>query len=198
MPTSSSLWDSRRYLLHRTDFLYSSVLLVPVRSELTAHGSRYIAAKRTQTYSKHISRDRYPPSLLARRSDLQRTQLHLLLRIGPCLQSCCLATPRSNPLKYISGYSSIDFTWNCVHQWCVSLSIVRVGLHNNFVSASRSDLQEVPNIHILVVRDRNVRGILQQHSALYIISSGYVYYILVLRSTRCSPWILLSSIFHKI
>jgi hypothetical protein len=66
--------------------------LAPVRSELTAHGSCYIAAERTWTYSKHISRDRYPASLLARRSDLQKTQLPLLLRVGPCLQSCCLAT----------------------------------------------------------------------------------------------------------
>jgi hypothetical protein len=33
----------------------SSVLLVPIRSELTAHGSRYIAAERTWTYSEHIT-----------------------------------------------------------------------------------------------------------------------------------------------
>jgi hypothetical protein len=52
--------------------LYSSVLLVPVRSELTAHASRYIAGERTWTHSKHISRDRYPVSPLARRSDLQK------------------------------------------------------------------------------------------------------------------------------
>jgi hypothetical protein len=69
------------------DLLYSSVLLVPIRSELIAHGSSYIAAERTRTYSKHISRDYYPASLLARRSDLQKTQL-LLLHVGPCLQSC--------------------------------------------------------------------------------------------------------------
>jgi hypothetical protein len=51
----------------------------------------YIAAERTCTYSKHIWRDHYPASLLARRSDLQKTQLPLLLRVGLCLQSCCLA-----------------------------------------------------------------------------------------------------------
>jgi hypothetical protein len=34
----------------QADFLYSSVLLVPIHSELTAHGSRYIAAERTWTY----------------------------------------------------------------------------------------------------------------------------------------------------
>jgi hypothetical protein len=33
----------------------------------------YIAAERTWTYSKQISRDRYPASLLARRSDLEKT-----------------------------------------------------------------------------------------------------------------------------
>jgi hypothetical protein len=76
----------------QVDLFYSSVLLVPIRSELTAHGSRYIAAERTRTYSKRISRDRYPASLLARRSDLQKTQLTLVLRVGPCIQRCCLAT----------------------------------------------------------------------------------------------------------
>jgi hypothetical protein len=35
--------------------MYSSVLLVQIRSELTAHGSRYTATERTQTYSKHIT-----------------------------------------------------------------------------------------------------------------------------------------------
>jgi hypothetical protein len=59
----------------------------------------YIAAERTCTYNKHI--DRYPASLLARQSDLQKSQLPLLLRVRPCLQSCCLATRWSNPLKYI-------------------------------------------------------------------------------------------------
>jgi hypothetical protein len=82
------------------DFLYSSVLPVPIRSELTAHGSCYIATERTSTYSKHISRDRYPANVLARRMDLQKTQLPLLLRVGPCLQSCCLATRWQNPLHY--------------------------------------------------------------------------------------------------
>jgi hypothetical protein len=33
------------------DFLYSSAFLVPIRSELSAHRSRYIAAERTWTYS---------------------------------------------------------------------------------------------------------------------------------------------------
>jgi hypothetical protein len=61
----------------------------------------YIAAERTWTYSKHISRDRYPASVLARRSDLQKTELPLLLHVGPCLQSCSLATRWSNPLQYI-------------------------------------------------------------------------------------------------
>jgi hypothetical protein len=63
-----------------------------------AHGCRYIDAERTETCSQHISCDRYPASILARRSDLQKKQLPLLLRVGPCLQSCCLATNCSNPL----------------------------------------------------------------------------------------------------
>jgi hypothetical protein len=64
----------------QAEFLYSSVFLVPVCSELTAHGSRYIAAEWTWTYSKHISRDHYTASVLARQSDLQKIQLPLLLR----------------------------------------------------------------------------------------------------------------------
>jgi hypothetical protein len=35
----------------------------------------YTVAERIWTYSKHISRDRYPASLLAHRSDVQKTQL---------------------------------------------------------------------------------------------------------------------------
>jgi hypothetical protein len=85
----------------QADRLYSSVPLVPICSELTAHGSHYIAAERTWTYSKHISHDRYPASLLARRSDLQKTQLPILLRIGPRLQSCCLAICWSFPLQHL-------------------------------------------------------------------------------------------------
>jgi hypothetical protein len=78
----------------------------------------YTAAEQTWTYGKHISRDRYPASLLARSLDLKKTrhvasghccvtsprtrktQLPLLLRVGPCLQGCCLATRLSNPLQY--------------------------------------------------------------------------------------------------
>jgi hypothetical protein len=59
-------------ILHRSTSNFSALLL-PIRSELTAHGSRYIAAERTWTCSKHISRDRYSASLLGRRSDLQKS-----------------------------------------------------------------------------------------------------------------------------
>jgi hypothetical protein len=91
----------------QADFLYSSIhleltacLLVRVFLPLLlTHNCleqilslSYTAAERTWTYNKHISRDRYPASLLARRSDLQKTQLPLLLLVGPCLQSCCLTT----------------------------------------------------------------------------------------------------------
>jgi hypothetical protein len=58
----------------------------------------YIDTERTWTYSKHISHDRYPASLLACQSDLQKTQLPILLHVGLYLQSCCLATHWSNPL----------------------------------------------------------------------------------------------------
>jgi hypothetical protein len=78
--------------LIKTEGLGFFIIGVP---ELTAHGYRYIAAERTWTYSKHILRDRYPASLLARRLDLQKTQLPLLLRVGPCLQSCCLGNALS-------------------------------------------------------------------------------------------------------
>jgi hypothetical protein len=61
----------------------------------------YMAAERTWSYSKHISRDRYPANPLARLSDLQKTQLPLLLRVGQCLQSCCLATRWLNSLQYV-------------------------------------------------------------------------------------------------
>jgi hypothetical protein len=63
----------------QTDFLYSSVLSVPIRSELTAHGSHYIAVEQTLTYSKHQSHVRYPASLLACQSYLEKTQLTLIV-----------------------------------------------------------------------------------------------------------------------
>jgi hypothetical protein len=74
-----------RYLPTRYEELRNSITLT------------YKAAERTCTYSKHISRDRYPASPLTRRSDLQKAQLPLLLRVEPCLQSCSLATRWSHP-----------------------------------------------------------------------------------------------------
>jgi hypothetical protein len=48
---------------------------------------------------------------------LWETQPHLLLRVGPCLQSCCLATRWSNPLQYITPCSPLKvnqlFEWSC-------------------------------------------------------------------------------------
>jgi hypothetical protein len=61
----------------------------------------YIAVEWTWTYSKHVSRDCYPAHLLARQSDLQKTQIPLLLHDGLCLQSCCLTMRWSNLLQYI-------------------------------------------------------------------------------------------------
>jgi hypothetical protein len=75
----------------------------------------YIAEERTLTYSKHISRDRYPANLLVSRSDLQKTQLPLLLHVGPCLQSCCLVIRWSNPFQYkhrISAHRYPCFEWD--------------------------------------------------------------------------------------
>jgi hypothetical protein len=52
----------------------SSGLIPPAYDLLvTALSLTYITAERTWTYCKHISRDRYPGNLLARRSDLQKT-----------------------------------------------------------------------------------------------------------------------------
>jgi hypothetical protein len=59
-------------------------------------------------HRKHVSRDHYPASLVARWWDLQKTQLPLLLCVGRCLKSCCLAMRWPNPLQYITY--SILFT----------------------------------------------------------------------------------------
>jgi hypothetical protein len=124
----------------QADFLYTSVLLVPIRSERTARGSRYVAAERTCSYNKYISRDRYPASLLARRSDPQKTKLPILLRVGPCLQSCCLATRCSNPLHYvimahwpISNAHFINLSHYVVHAYMrIPLSLLGNGSINTF------------------------------------------------------------------
>jgi hypothetical protein len=79
---------------------------------------------------KHMSHDRYQASLLVRWSDLQKTQLPLLLRVGLCLQSCCLATvtlhvscnnferPQMEaggrfPLVFCSAYSTLKIEALC-------------------------------------------------------------------------------------
>jgi hypothetical protein len=83
----------------QTDFLYYSVLVDPIRSEHTAYGSRCIAAERTWTYSKGISRDRYPANLLARRSDLQKTSFFYY-----CVLDCvyrAVAWQRVDQIRYI-------------------------------------------------------------------------------------------------
>jgi hypothetical protein len=85
----------------QVDFLYSSLLLIPICSELTAHGSHDTAAEQTWTYSKHISCDHYPASLLAHQCDLQKTQIPLLLCVGLCLQISFLATCWLNLLTVV-------------------------------------------------------------------------------------------------
>jgi hypothetical protein len=98
----------------------------------------YIAAEWMWTYSNHISRDHYPASLLVLRLDLQKirhvvtvhchvssphtrkTQLPLL-RVGPCLQICCMATHWSNPLQYIT-----DWLLTTLYSPTFSLVIVRL------------------------------------------------------------------------
>jgi hypothetical protein len=55
----------------------SPCLLVRVLLRLlfvTCKSFTFISEERTWTYSKYISCDRYPASLLARRSDLQKTR----------------------------------------------------------------------------------------------------------------------------
>jgi hypothetical protein len=98
-----SYWELTCLLVH---------MLLPLLPFVT-HNSlmnyvTYIATEQPWTYSKNISCDRYPDSLLARWLDLQKTQLPLLLRVELCLQSCCLATLWSNTLQYIS---SIMYQW---------------------------------------------------------------------------------------
>jgi hypothetical protein len=113
------------------DFLYSSALLVLIRSELTVHDSCYTAAEWTWTYSKHISCDRYPASLLACRLDLQKTQLLLLLHVGPSLESCYLAMRWPIPLQY---------NWSCC-QGLLFSNIRSMNTKTN-VNCSRKKLQK--------------------------------------------------------
>jgi hypothetical protein len=64
--------------LHRpTSTWLSPYLLVSVLPLLfvTCNCFTYVAERRTCTYSKYISRDRYPASLLVRRWDLQKTHI---------------------------------------------------------------------------------------------------------------------------
>jgi hypothetical protein len=64
--------------------LESQVLSWMSKSKLILSLS-YIAAERTWNYSEHISRDRYPASLLARRSDLQK--IHHVVSVHCCVTS---------------------------------------------------------------------------------------------------------------
>jgi hypothetical protein len=80
---------------------------------------------------------------MAHRSDLQKTHATLslftvvtspltrkaplpLLRVGPCLQSCCLATPWSNPLQYIRAHHTSP---NTSLTLATVTAIVRFPLH---------------------------------------------------------------------
>jgi hypothetical protein len=99
-------------------------LLVPIRSELTAHSSRYIAVARTTQKSqlyccirKTIEKTNHvivtspvhwgADCCLATRYKHSFTEIELLLlRTVPGLQSCCLATRSSNPLHYLCEYNS--------------------------------------------------------------------------------------------
>jgi hypothetical protein len=47
----------------------------------------------------------------------RKTQLPLLLRVGPCLQSCCLATRWSNPLQYFIWHSPLSELYLLYSVW---------------------------------------------------------------------------------
>jgi hypothetical protein len=90
----------------QADFLYSSLLLeftaclfvcvllsLLLATALNEFCQSCLYSRGTDIHHrKYISRDRYPASLLVRRSVLQKTQLLLWLSVGPCLGSRCLAT----------------------------------------------------------------------------------------------------------
>jgi hypothetical protein len=84
----------------------------------------YIAAEWTRTYSKHISRDDYPASLLAPRSDLQKTHLPLSLQVGPVYRA--VAWQRVDQIRYIIDSVSVyaaQHEYTSMKMYC-SLSIV--------------------------------------------------------------------------
>jgi hypothetical protein len=85
------------YSFSTTNFPWLSPIenwLVPEPNYVT-----YIAEERTcitgNTY--HVT----TIHLCVTSTKAQKTQPHLLLRVGLCLQSCCLATRWSNPLQYV-------------------------------------------------------------------------------------------------
>jgi hypothetical protein len=88
-----------------------------------AEGKRWLGSPRRRWYDYikmdvreigsrdwiRLSRDHY---LLLWRHRGYGKQLPLLLRVGPCLQSCCLATRWSNPVQYYSGsYGGRGTVW---------------------------------------------------------------------------------------
>jgi hypothetical protein len=59
----------------------------------------HLYSRGTDTHRrKHMSRDHNPQLRESPRT--RKTHLPLLLCVGPCLRSCCMATRWSNPLKY--------------------------------------------------------------------------------------------------
>jgi hypothetical protein len=86
----------------QADFLYSSSTTnfpwpSPLENWLVPEPNEFchLYSQGTDTHHwKHISRDHHP-------LQTRKTQPHLLLRVGPCLQCCSLATSWSNPLYFL-------------------------------------------------------------------------------------------------
>jgi hypothetical protein len=62
----------------------------------------------------------------------QKTQPLVLLRVGPCLHSCCLATPWSNPLQYYRPIHTLIPTFALQVfrvKWCIHYPFLPCVLH---------------------------------------------------------------------
>jgi hypothetical protein len=136
----------------QADPLYSSVHLVPVPSELTAHGSRYLAVERTWTFSKHINTwSLSSQSIGASVGSTENTGSSIVA----CLLSYCLATRWSNLLQY--GPLGCGPVWSG-SKYCTGVyeedaaSIFRV--EENFISpCSPTHMQRVHRHILICVRE---------------------------------------------
>jgi hypothetical protein len=99
---------------------------------------------------------------------LQKTQLPLLLRVGPCLQSCCLLTCWSNPLHYppvISPEFSISLLSRMFLATLVSTILITSLTRSNhrlLISITRSgNLRNSLSSWLVLILNNNFRTLLQ-------------------------------------